>query len=97
MVGVPLLPAKFMTGDDPLAVMSPSVMVTPPLATVRPVMPPRVPAMVEFPVIDAPPLATVNPVNPVSVPAMVLFPVTAMAAENVWSAENVCAVPLCAA
>jgi hypothetical protein len=76
----------------------------PPLAIVKPVKLPRVPAIVELPVIDAPPLAIVKPVKPVSVPVMELLPViaaplavTEIPAENVWSAENVWAVPLCAA
>lgn len=43
---------------------------------VNPVRLPRVPEIVEFPVIEAPPLATVKPVNPPSVPVIVEFPVT---------------------
>ena len=95
--GVPVLPLKSRSGDDPLAAMLPDVTVIPPLATVNPVRLPRVPVIVEFPVMVAPPLATVNPVNPVRVPVIVELPVTAMAALNVCNALNVCAVPLWAA
>jgi hypothetical protein len=95
--GCPVPPVNSIPALLPFINTLPDVTVMPPLATVNPVRLPRVPVIVEFPVMVAPPLATVNPVNPVSVPAIVLLPVTAMAALNVCNAENVCAVPLCAA
>lgn len=59
---------------------APLAMATPLMApvVVNVVTPPKVPVIVELPVIDAPPEATIRPVKPPSVPAIVELPLTAM-------------------
>jgi len=62
--------AEALVSVEPVARVSPPVMLAPPDATVIPVRPVSVPVMVELPVMLAPPLDTVSPVSPLSAPPL---------------------------
>ncbi len=67
------------------ALVRPPVMLAPPLATVRPVRPVRVPVILELPMMAAPPADTVKPpVVTVSPVATANVPVKLAAEEMVW-------------